>query len=158
MPTQQMTQESAPPRTDRPLRQVLVFLCATYAIAVAIALALPHAGVTPGLSIAAPVLGFAITMVFAVPRGQRGDLQLRGDDGLRDHRDRGGNPARRRTGGTAALSTLYQIPLAIAIGWIGLTLASDRRSRHPAAAQPGPTLARQLVVDPPSTSSAEVQP
>ena len=73
MPTQQMTQESAPPRTDRPLRQVLVFLCATYAIAVAIALALPHAGVTPGLSIAAPVLGFAITMVFAVPRGQRGD-------------------------------------------------------------------------------------
>ena len=48
MPTQQMTQESAPPRTDRPLRQVLVFLCVTYAIAVAIALALPHAGVTPG--------------------------------------------------------------------------------------------------------------
>ena len=84
MPTQQMTQESAPPRTDRPLRQVLVFLCATYAIAVAIALALPHAGVTPGLSIAAPVLGFAITMVFAVPRGQRGDPSLRGDDGLRD--------------------------------------------------------------------------
>ena len=47
MPKQRMTQESAPPRTDRPLRQILVFLFSTYAIAVAIALALPHAGITP---------------------------------------------------------------------------------------------------------------
>ena len=47
MPKQRMTQESAPPRTDRPLRQILVFLLSTYAIAVAIALALPHAGITP---------------------------------------------------------------------------------------------------------------
>ena len=45
MPKQRMTQESAPPRTDRPLRQILVFLLSTYAIAVAIALALPHAGI-----------------------------------------------------------------------------------------------------------------
>jgi membrane protease YdiL (CAAX protease family) len=71
MPKQRMTQESAPPRTDRPLRQILVFLGSTYAIAVAIALALPHAGITPLASIAAPVLGFAITMTVAVPRGQR---------------------------------------------------------------------------------------
>src|SRR5215212_9306890 len=71
MPKQRMAQESAPPRTDRPLRQILVFLLSTYTIAVAIALALPHAGITPMLSIAAPVLGFAITMAVAVPPGQR---------------------------------------------------------------------------------------
>ena len=71
MPKPRMTQESAPPRTDRPLRQIVVFLLSTYTIAVAIALALPHAGITPVLSIAAPVLGFALTLVFAVPRGQR---------------------------------------------------------------------------------------
>ena len=71
MPTQRMPQESAPPRTDRPLRQIVVFLLSTYTIAVAIALALPHAGIAPVLSIAAPVLGFALTLVFAVPRGQR---------------------------------------------------------------------------------------
>ena len=68
---QRTTQESAPPRTDRPLRQIVVFLFSTYAIAVAIALALPHAGITPPLTIAAPLLGFAITMAVAVPRGQR---------------------------------------------------------------------------------------
>ena len=68
---QRTTSEFVPPRTDRPLRQVLVFLCSTYAIAVAIALALPHAGIAPLLSIAAPVLGFVITMAFAVPRRQR---------------------------------------------------------------------------------------
>jgi uncharacterized protein len=72
MPKQPMTTEPAPPSTDRPLRQILVFLCSTYVIAVAIALALPHAGtITPMLSIAAPILGFAIAVVFAVPRGQR---------------------------------------------------------------------------------------
>ena len=71
MPKQRMTQESPPPRTDRPLRQVVVFLCSTYAIAVAIALALPHSGITPPLTIAAPLLGFVITMAVAVPRGQR---------------------------------------------------------------------------------------
>jgi hypothetical protein len=35
--------------------------------------------------------------------------------------------------GPLALSTPYQIPLAIAIGWIGLTLGSGSRSRHAAA-------------------------
>ena len=63
------TQESAPPRTDHPLRQILVFLGSTYAIAVAIALALPQ--IAAPLTIAAPVLGFALTMAFAVRRGQR---------------------------------------------------------------------------------------
>jgi uncharacterized protein len=71
MPKQPMTTESAPPRTDRPLRQILVFLLSTYTIAVAIALALPHAGIAPMLSIAAPVLGFVVTMAVAVPPGQR---------------------------------------------------------------------------------------
>ena len=75
MPEQRTTSEPAPPSTDRPLRQIVVFLGSTYAIAVAIALALPHAGsITPLLSIAAPILGFAITMAFAVPRGQRGAI------------------------------------------------------------------------------------
>ena len=71
MSEQRTTEESAPPRTDHPLRQIVVFLCFTYAIAVAIALALPHAGITSVLTIAAPVLGFALTLAFAVPRGQR---------------------------------------------------------------------------------------
>ena len=71
MPEQRTTSESVPPSTDRPLRQILVFLCFTYAITVAIALALPHAGITPFLTIAAPVLGFALTLAVAVPRGQR---------------------------------------------------------------------------------------
>ena len=71
MPQQRTTPESAPPTTDRPIRQILVFLCSTYAIAVAIALALPHAGITPLASIAAPLFGFALTMAVAVPRGQR---------------------------------------------------------------------------------------
>ena len=71
MPEQRTTAEPAPPSTDRPLRQILVFLCSTYVIALAIALALPHAGITPLLTIAAPLLGFAVTMAVAVPRGQR---------------------------------------------------------------------------------------
>jgi membrane protease YdiL (CAAX protease family) len=71
MPKQETTQKFAPPRTDRPLRQIVVFLCSTYAIAVAIALSLPHSGIAPLASIAAPVLGFAFTMAIAVPRVQR---------------------------------------------------------------------------------------
>lgn len=44
-----------------------------------------------------------------------------------------------------ALSTPYQIPLAIAIGWIGLTLESES-DRWPAAAPPpGPTFDRAAV-------------
>ena len=63
--------EPAPPRTYRPLRQVVVYLCITYAITLAIALALPHAGIAPLLAIAAPVIAVALTTAFAVPRGQR---------------------------------------------------------------------------------------
>jgi hypothetical protein len=38
--------------------------------------------------------------------------------------------------GPLALSTPYQIPLAIAIGWIGLTLVSDSRSQQTVATRP----------------------
>jgi len=47
--------------------------------------------------------------------------------------------------GPLVLSTPYQIPLAVAIGWIGLTLDSETRSRQTAAAPTYP-------------SRAEVQP
>jgi len=61
--------------------------------------------------------------------------------------------------GPLALSTPYQIPLAIAIGWIGLTLESEPRSRHTAATPPPePPLAHRPVADPTSSSSAQVQP
>ena len=50
--------------------------------------------------------------------------------------------------GPLALSTPYQIPLAIAIGWIGLTLESESRGRHTAA----------TPADPTSSGRADVQP
>ena len=63
--------ELAPPRTHRPVRQVVVFLCITYALALGIALALPHADLAPLISIAVPAIAAALTIAFAVPRGQR---------------------------------------------------------------------------------------
>jgi hypothetical protein len=64
-------EESVPARTYRPLRQVIVFLCLTYAMALAIALALPHAGIAPLISIAVPVIVVALTIALTVPRGQQ---------------------------------------------------------------------------------------
>jgi hypothetical protein len=64
-------EESAPARTDRPLRQMVVFLCITYALTLAIALALPHAGIAPLISIAVPVIAVALTVALVVARGQR---------------------------------------------------------------------------------------
>jgi uncharacterized protein len=61
----------APPRTYRPLRQIVVYLCITYGLTLALALALPHAGITPLIAIAFPVIAVALTVAFAVPRGQR---------------------------------------------------------------------------------------
>ena len=71
MPERRAAEEPAPPRTDRPLRQVVVYLGTTYAIALAIALALPRAGIAPLISIAVPVIAVALTTAFVVPRGQR---------------------------------------------------------------------------------------
>jgi hypothetical protein len=53
------------------LRQVIVYLGITYALALAIALALPRAGIAPLISIAVPVIAVALTTAFVVPRGQR---------------------------------------------------------------------------------------
>ena len=53
--------------------------------------------------------------------------------------------------GPLALSTPYQIPLAIAIGWIGLTLGSESRRRHTAATprpEPDPASSRRVEVRP----------
>jgi uncharacterized protein len=64
-------EQPAPPRTYRPLRQIVVYLCITYGLTLAIALALPHAGITPLIAIAFPVIAVALTVAFTVPRGQR---------------------------------------------------------------------------------------
>jgi hypothetical protein len=64
-------EEPVPARTYRPLRQVVVFLCLTYAMALAIALALPHAGIAPLISIDVPVIAVALTVALTVPRGQQ---------------------------------------------------------------------------------------
>jgi uncharacterized protein len=64
-------EQPTPPRTYRPLRQIVVFLCITYGLTLAIALALPHAGIAPLLAIAVPVIAVALTVAFTVPRGQR---------------------------------------------------------------------------------------
>jgi CAAX protease family protein len=71
MPLRRPAEEPAPPRTDRPLRQIVVYLCITYGLALAIALALPHADIAPLISIAVPVIAVALTVAFVVPRGQR---------------------------------------------------------------------------------------
>ena len=44
MQQRRTAEEPAPPRTYRPLRQIVVYLCITYGLTLAIALALPHAG------------------------------------------------------------------------------------------------------------------
>ena len=71
MQQRRTAEEPAPPRTYRPLRQIVVFLCITYGLTLAIAIALPHAGITPLIAIAFPVIAVALTVAFTVPRGQR---------------------------------------------------------------------------------------
>jgi uncharacterized protein len=71
MAARRAAEELALPTTDRPLRQVVVYLGITYAIALAIALALPRAGLAPLISIAVPVIAVALSVAFVVPRGQR---------------------------------------------------------------------------------------
>lgn len=46
--------------------------------------------------------------------------------------------------GPLALLTPYQIPLAIAIGWIGYTLERESRGRRTAATPPAPDLPGRL--------------
>ena len=71
MQQRRTAEEPAPPRTYRPLRQIVVYLCITYGLTLAVALALPHAGITSLIAIAFPVSAVALTIAFTVPRGQR---------------------------------------------------------------------------------------
>ena len=66
------TRPVAPPRrTDHPRREIAVFLGVAYGLALVIALALPHAGIAPLISILVPVSSVAITVALTVPRGER---------------------------------------------------------------------------------------
>src|SRR5215218_7387312 len=71
MQQRRTAEEPAPPRTYRPLRQIVVYLCITYGLTLAVALALPNAGITSLIAIAFPVIAMALTVAFTVPRGQR---------------------------------------------------------------------------------------
>jgi len=71
MPQRPTVEEPSPARTYRPQRQIVVYLWFTYGLALAIALALPHAGIAPLITIAVPVTAVALTVAFVVPRGQR---------------------------------------------------------------------------------------
>ena len=71
MPQRPTVEEPSPARTYRPQRQIVVYLCFTYGLALAIALALPHAGIAPLITIAVPVTAVALTVALVVPRGQR---------------------------------------------------------------------------------------
>ena len=64
--------ESSAPRTrSSALRQAGVFLAITYALALAIALALPRAGIAPLISMVMPVIAVAITVLVTLPPGRR---------------------------------------------------------------------------------------
>ncbi len=68
------------------LRQAVAFTSLVYSMTIAIALALPHSGLTPVLSLFTPVLGVLIVSVAATRKGQRraiwGDMRL-GHTGIR---------------------------------------------------------------------------
>jgi uncharacterized protein len=67
-----MTSHAVPVNVSkRAVRQVWIYLVITYAIALGIALALPHSELAPILSILAPVTAVAITIMITLPRGQR---------------------------------------------------------------------------------------
>jgi uncharacterized protein len=57
--------------SGRAVRQVWIYLVITYAIALGLALALPHSELAPLLSIFAPVTAVALTILITRPRGQR---------------------------------------------------------------------------------------
>jgi uncharacterized protein len=71
MQQRQTAEEPAPPRTYRPRRQIVVYLCITYGLALAIGLTLPRAGIAPLITIPVSVIAVALTVAFTVPRGQR---------------------------------------------------------------------------------------
>ena len=87
MQQRRTAEEPAPPRTYRPLRQIVVFLCITYGLTLAVALALPDAGITSQIAIAFPVIAVALTVAlpFRVVSDARfgpGWDSTRGGDGV----------------------------------------------------------------------------
>jgi len=62
---------TSPQPTSNPRRQVTVFLAIAYGLALIIALALPHAGIAPLISILVPMTAMVLTVAVAVPRGER---------------------------------------------------------------------------------------
>ena len=62
---------STAPTRSAALRQVATYLAVTYVLALGIALALPHAGIAPLISIAVPVVAVAVTVLLTVDRAQR---------------------------------------------------------------------------------------
>jgi membrane protease YdiL (CAAX protease family) len=71
MQQRRTAEQAAPPRTYRHLRQIVGYLCITYGLTLATALALPHAGITPLIAIAFPMIAVALTAAFTVLHGQR---------------------------------------------------------------------------------------
>jgi membrane protease YdiL (CAAX protease family) len=65
-----MTQPGSSTRSPA-LREAGVFLAICYALALAIAIALPRAGIAPLISILVPVAAVAITVLVMLPRGRR---------------------------------------------------------------------------------------
>ena len=93
MPRRRTVEEPPPPRTDRPLRQVVLYLTITYGLALAIALALPNADIAPLISIVVPVIAVALTVAFAVPRSatrRLGDGRIQPTQGARSAHRRPG--------------------------------------------------------------------
>jgi membrane protease YdiL (CAAX protease family) len=63
--------EAAESTRSSALRQAGVFLAVTYVLALAIALALPHAGIAPLISIAVPAVAVAVAVLVTVRPGAR---------------------------------------------------------------------------------------
>jgi hypothetical protein len=83
-------EEPPPPRTDRPLRQVVPYLTITYGLALAIALALPRADIAALISIAVTTI-ILTAVLLGEEIGWRGYLLFRLAEltGIRDDGDRG---------------------------------------------------------------------
>lgn len=56
---------------SRPLREVTTYLVLAFSLAIAIAVAMPHAGINSLLSAFAPIVALAVITVTATPRGRR---------------------------------------------------------------------------------------
>ena len=71
MQQQRTAEEPAPPRRTVRYGRSSCTCASRTGLTLTIALALPHAGITPLIAIAFPVIAVALTVAFTVPRGQR---------------------------------------------------------------------------------------